>query len=338
MCGKSGKDIKQELLETPIDDLMAFNLDMLPSGDIDLSYLQGNVFADIQSQAEIAAYQQPYDPTHFATENEHTRTSSYGSSISSESNSVDGYLSPLSGTKSYGLYSSTYATSNPETPQTPAPPMTPYQWPNQAFFPDNFSPSMPYSPHFYDTPTHHTPTHHTSTHHTATHHTPAEHTPSHHTPSHHTPTHYTQSHYTPLQHQLITQPNPSHNPVQKQAWNAHLKNFIKSNEVDASNSTFQLSSVSKSSLKMRRSRASRSKCPCVKCSSARVNGFPSPINHLCIVKGCIKSYTRPAHLRNHLKTHQHNEDLKCEICQKSFLQSEMMINHMAEHEPDLKLF
>ena len=331
MCGKASKDMKKESTENPIDDLLALNIDIMPSNDIDLSYLQG--FADVQSQQDIAAYQQTYDAAHYASENEHTRTSSYGSSISCESNSVDGSLSPLGGANAFGLYPSTYQLPQPETPHTPAAPMTPYQWSNQAFFPDNFSPSMPYSPHFYHTPTHRTPVHHTPIHNTPNHHTPSHYTPGPHTPAPHTP-----APHTPIQqsHQVSAYRTPT--PNQNQAWNAHLKNFIKSNEVDASNSTFQLSSVSKSSLKMRRSRASRSKCPCVKCSSARVNGFPSPINHLCIVKGCTKSYTRPAHLRNHLKTHQHNEDLKCEICQKSFLQSEMMINHMVEHEPDLKLF
>ena len=318
MCGKSNKVMKQESVQNPIDDLMALNLEMLPSNDIDLSYLQG--FADIQNHPEVTA-QQPYDSSQYTSEIEHSRTSSYGSSTSCESNSVDGSLSPLGGINVFAYYPSPYAAPPSEMPQTPAPPMTPYQWPSQAFFPEHFTPSTPCSPYFNHTPSHHTPSHHT----------PSHHTPSHHTPSHNSP-------INPIPTSVYHTPTPTQVPAQNPAWNAHLKNFIKSNEVDASNSSFQLSSVSKSSLKMRRSRASRSKCPCVKCSSARVNGFPSPINHLCIVKGCTKSYTRPAHLRNHLKTHQNNEDLKCEICQKSFLQSEMMINHMIEHEPDLKLF
>ena len=91
--------------------------------------------------------------------------------------------------------------------------------------------------------------------------------------------------------------------------------------------------------KIRRSRASRSRCPCLKCCSARVNGLPSPSQHLCIIKGCQKSYSRPAHLRNHLKTHQNQSDLKCEICLRKFITSEMIISHMSdEHEADLKLF
>ena len=91
--------------------------------------------------------------------------------------------------------------------------------------------------------------------------------------------------------------------------------------------------------KVRRSRASRSRCPCLKCCSARVNGLPSPSQHLCIIKGCQKSYSRPAHLRNHLKTHQNQSDLKCGICLRKFITSEMLISHMSdEHEADLKLF
>ena len=91
--------------------------------------------------------------------------------------------------------------------------------------------------------------------------------------------------------------------------------------------------------KVRRSRASRSRCPCLKCCSARVNGLPSPSQHLCIIKGCQKSYSRPAHLRNHLKSHQNQSDLKCGICLSKFITSEMLISHMSdEHEADLKLF
>ena len=90
---------------------------------------------------------------------------------------------------------------------------------------------------------------------------------------------------------------------------------------------------------IRRSRASRSRCPCLKCCSARINGHPSPSQHLCIIKGCQKSYSRPAHLRNHLKTHQNQADLKCGICLQKFITSEMIITHMTdEHEADMKLF
>ena len=90
---------------------------------------------------------------------------------------------------------------------------------------------------------------------------------------------------------------------------------------------------------VRRSRASRSRCPCLKCCSARINGLSSPGSHLCMIKGCQKSYSRPAHLRNHLKTHQNQSDLKCNICLRKFITSEMIISHMTdEHEADLKLF
>lgn len=121
-------------------------------------------------------------------------------------------------------------------------------------------------------------------------------------------------------------------------WNQHYNNYIESNKITAENTSFQLSSISKSSLKMKRKRASRSKCPCVKCCSARVNGFPSPINHSCVVKNCTKSYTRPAHLRSHLKSHENQGTLKCDMCSQSFMKAEMLINHMFDHGNEMRLF
>ena len=121
-------------------------------------------------------------------------------------------------------------------------------------------------------------------------------------------------------------------------WNQHYNNYMAGNQVDQANSSFQLSSISKSSLKMKRKRASRSKCPCVKCCSARVNGFPSPISHSCSVKNCTKSYTRPAHLRSHLKSHENQGTLKCDMCNQAFMKAEMLINHMFEHGNEMRLF
>ena len=107
MCGKSTNVMKQESVQNPIDDLMALNLEMLPSNDIDLSYLQG--FVDIQNQAEITEDQQSYNPTQYTSGGEHSRTSSCGSSTSCESNSVDESLSPLVGINAFGYYPSSYA-------------------------------------------------------------------------------------------------------------------------------------------------------------------------------------------------------------------------------------
>ena len=123
-----------------------------------------------------------------------------------------------------------------------------------------------------------------------------------------------------------------------QVWSQHYNNYMNGNAISAENNSFQLSSISKSSLKMKRKRASRSKCPCVKCCSARTNGFPSPINHSCVVKNCTKTYTRPAHLRSHLKTHENQGTLKCDICSQAFMKSEMLINHMFEHGAEMRLF
>ena len=91
----------------------------------------------------------------------------------------------------------------------------------------------------------------------------------------------------------------------------------------------------KSSLKNRR--ASRSKCPCLKCCHARANQIPSPTYHACVVKNCQKSYTRPAHLRSHLKSHDADGNLKCEICSANFMTSDLLISHMMGHGKQMKL-
>ena len=131
--------------------------------------------------------------------------------------------------------------------------------------------------------------------------------------------------------------NPNHFQYQAACHESHQYRQIQypHERSSADCNSFQLQAAPK----VRRSRASRSRCPCLKCCSARVNGLPSPSQHLCIIKGCQKSYSRPAHLRNHLKTHQNQSDLKCEICLRKFVTSEMIISHMSdEHEADLKLF
>ena len=93
--------------------------------------------------------------------------------------------------------------------------------------------------------------------------------------------------------------------------------------------------IEKSGLKNRR--ASRSKCPCLKCCHARANHIPSPTYHGCVVKGCQKTYTRPAHLRSHLKSHDNDAHLKCVICSKNFVTSDMLIAHMFDHGAGMKL-
>ena len=131
--------------------------------------------------------------------------------------------------------------------------------------------------------------------------------------------------------------NPNHFQYQAACHPSHhhQQNQYPHERSSADCNSFQLQAAPK----VRRSRASRSRCPCLKCCSARVNGLPSPSQHLCIIKGCQKSYSRPAHLRNHLKTHQNQSDLKCGICLRKFITSEMLISHMSdEHEADLKLF
>ncbi|CBY36269.1 unnamed protein product [Oikopleura dioica] len=89
--------------------------------------------------------------------------------------------------------------------------------------------------------------------------------------------------------------------------------------------------------KLKNRRASRSKCPCTKCCHARAHQIPSPTYHACIVKNCQKTYTRPAHLRSHLKSHNNHGDLKCELCSLNFVNSDLLITHMFEHGQQMKL-
>lgn len=101
---------------------------------------------------------------------------------------------------------------------------------------------------------------------------------------------------------------------------------------------FKLASLDKalSGLKKRR-RASRSQCPCIKCCSARANCMPSPETHECIIVGCKKIYTRPAHLKAHLKIHEMDQYPQCQFCRRGIQQNaDAMINHMFEHRKDMK--
>ena len=122
-------------------------------------------------------------------------------------------------------------------------------------------------------------------------------------------------------------------------WNRGLSDYLQSDyhQVEQ-NTNFSLSPMrnSQSSLKTRR-RASRSKCPCIKCCNARANCIPSPATHACMVKGCSKTYTRPAHLRAHLKSHENDSSPKCEICHKTVMSAELFIVHMFEHGKEMKL-
>ena len=88
--------------------------------------------------------------------------------------------------------------------------------------------------------------------------------------------------------------------------------------------------------KLKNRRASRSKCPCTKCCHARAHQIPSPTYHACIVKNCHKTYTRPAHLRSHLKSHDNHGDLQCELCSLKFANSDLLISHMFDHGQQMK--
>ena len=132
-------------------------------------------------------------------------------------------------------------------------------------------------------------------------------------------------------------PQAYHYPPHGEVWNQGLHHYIQS-EHHQQPAQFVLSSVgkAKSGLKTRR-RASRSKCPCVKCCHARANTIPSPSSHGCMVHGCRKTYTRPAHLRAHLKSHETDSAPKCEICLKTVMSADLFILHMFAHGQEMKL-
>ena len=117
-----------------------------------------------------------------------------------------------------------------------------------------------------------------------------------------------------------------------------LQDYMQSGLTSNPNPQFNLTPIGRadSSLKTRR-RASRSKCPCIKCCNARANQIPSPTHHACMVLGCNKVYTRPAHLRSHLKSHENDENPKCEICFKTLMSADLFIAHMFEHGLEMKL-
>ena len=132
-------------------------------------------------------------------------------------------------------------------------------------------------------------------------------------------------------------PQAYHYPPHAEVWNQGLQDYIQS-EQHHHPAPFVLTSVgkAKSGLKTRR-RASRSKCPCVKCCHARANTIPSPSSHGCMVHGCRKTYTRPAHLRAHLKSHETDSAPKCEICFKTVMSADLFVSHMFAHGQEMRL-
>ena len=121
----------------------------------------------------------------------------------------------------------------------------------------------------------------------------------------------------------------SFNPAffDQKTWEQGINYFIQETyhqfEISSKHSPLKTLGKATSSLKQRR--ASRSKCPCFKCCHARVNCIPSPEAHECMIEGCTKNYTRPAHLRAHLKSH---ENLVCGICEKNTANIESLYSHM----------
>ena len=131
-------------------------------------------------------------------------------------------------------------------------------------------------------------------------------------------------------------PNTFYSPYQ-QSWNYGMAEYI-SPAVPApspSFAPFALAPVEKAST-LKKRRASRSKCPCAKCCQAKASGKPSPVSHSCVVLGCPKTYTRPAHLRAHLKSHQNDQTLKCQLCRKTVMSADLLVSHMFQHAQVMK--
>ena len=137
------------------------------------------------------------------------------------------------------------------------------------------------------------------------------------------------------EHQMFFPPSFDFQP---QLWNHGLQQYIQTTQKTVPVQKIELSTVGKaeSSLKNRR-RASRSKCPCIKCCHARANAIPSPPSHACMISGCNKTYTRPAHLKAHLRSHENDRHPKCEICSKTLIKTDLFISHMFEHGKAMKL-
>ena len=154
---------------------------------------------------------------------------------------------------------------------------------------------------------------------------------------------YTGAHDTGYQYYYPTVPAeqvffpPDFNPTEPMAysqWDAYTKTRQLPN-LPAGLETnygqpFHLQPVPEAKMSLKKRRASRSKCPCVKCCQAKAAGKPSPVSHACIVLGCPKTYTRPAHLRTHLKTHETELTTKCQLCSKTLLSCEL-VSHMLRH-------
>lgn len=66
------------------------------------------------------------------------------------------------------------------------------------------------------------------------------------------------------------------------------------------------------------------------------NHIPSPSSHACIVAGCQKIYTRPAHLRAHLKSHDRDSHIKCAYCCVTVQSSDVLSRHMLSHKDQMK--
>lgn len=67
-------------------------------------------------------------------------------------------------------------------------------------------------------------------------------------------------------------------------------------------------------------------------SSSRASS-PRPKNYLCDFPGCLKAYSRPSLLEQHIRTHYGYRPFKCRVptCEESFMRKDHLERHMLKH-------